>query len=68
MEVEGDHFDKVGGAARLADRLDQVSFYYRSYVALASVLAEMDLENRLLQVRNKSLGWGAARNYPVVIS
>ena len=44
---------KVSGAVRLTDLIDQASFYYRTYIALASSLAEMDLERRLLQVSDE---------------
>jgi hypothetical protein len=48
LDVKRDIFDKVGGSVRHTNFVYNASYYYKVYIAAASVLAEMDLERSLL--------------------
>lgn len=50
LDVKRDIFDKVGGAVRATNLVSNASYWYKNYIAAASVLAEMDLEQSLLNV------------------
>ena len=50
LDVKRDIFDKVGGAVRATALVANASYWYRNYIAVASVLAEMELEQSLLTV------------------
>ena len=51
---------KVAGSVRATSLVTNASYWYKNYIAAASVLAEMDLEQRLLQVWDGSGGGGTA--------
>lgn len=48
--MKNDIFNKVAGSVRSTQLVMNASYYVKQYVAVASVLAEMDLEERLLTV------------------
>lgn len=48
LDIKRDIFDKIGGAVRSTQLVYNASYYYKIYIAAASVLAEMDLERSLL--------------------
>ncbi|KAG1658655.1 hypothetical protein FOA52_007861 [Chlamydomonas sp. UWO 241] len=48
LDVKNDYFRKIGGAVRATDIVNNAAYYVKVYIAGASVLAEMDLEERLL--------------------
>lgn len=52
LDVKRDIFDKVAGSVRSTSLVSNASYWYKNYIAAASVLAEMSLEESLLQV-----GW-----------
>ena len=56
VDVKNDIFDKVAGSVRSTQLVKNASYYVKQYVAVASVLAEMDLEERLLTVRVNKRG------------
>ena len=51
--LRNDVFSKVRGSVVLPQELSNAAYYLRHYVALASVVAEMDFEEQLLQVRRR---------------
>lgn len=55
LDVKRDIFDKIGGSVRSTSLIANASYYYKVYIAIASVLAEMDLESNLLMVRGRNL-------------
>ncbi len=48
IDVKRDIFDKVGGSVRASQLVINASYYVKVYIAAASTLAEMNLENSLL--------------------
>jgi hypothetical protein len=52
VDVKNDIFRKVGGSVRATELVANASYYYKNYIAVASVLAEMDLEERLLSAND----------------
>lgn len=51
--LRNDVFSKVRGSVVRSQELSNAAYYLRHYVALASVVAEMDFEEQLLQVRRR---------------
>jgi hypothetical protein len=50
LDIKRDIFDKIGGSVRATSMVTNASYYYRNYIAVASTLAEMRLEENLLYV------------------
>lgn len=50
LTVRNDVFSKVRGSVVRSQELSSAAYYLRHYVALASVLPEMEFEEQLLQV------------------
>ena len=50
LDVKRDIFNKVAGAVRATNLVYNASYWYKNYIAAASVLAEMELEHSLLTV------------------